>query len=101
MKSKVLLLVMSGLTLAWGAGVAQAGVLRAAAKGIGKGSETVVKSTPDAVSDAADGVATAGKATGSAVKTGATATCKGAAAAPGIVARGAAGGAKAVWKAIW
>lgn len=104
MKSKLLLLGMSGLALTWGTGFAEAGVIRATAKGIGEGSATIVRSTPDAASDAAGGLATAGKATGGAVKTGATSVGKGVTAAPGLAGRGTVGAAKAakaIWKAAW
>lgn len=116
MKSKLLLWCLSMLTLIWGSGMAQAGIIRSTAKGVSKGSVAVVKGTPGAAADAADGVATAGKATGSAVASGAStagkatgsAVATGASAAgngvvqvPGLVARGTAGAAKAVWKAVW
>jgi len=104
MKSKLMLLAMSGLALSWGTGLAQAGVIRATAKGISEGSATIVKNTPDAASDAASGLATAGKATGGVVKTGATSVGKGVTAAPGLAERGSVGAAKAakaIWKAAW
>jgi len=101
MRSKLLLVGLSGLALTWGTGLAQAGVIRATAKQIGKGSEVVVKSTPQAAGDAAGGIATAGKATGSAVKSGASSTGKGIVATPGLVKRGTTGAGKAIWKAVW
>ena len=97
MKSKVLLVGLGGLVLTWGAGLAQAGVIRSAAEDVDKGSVAVVKGTPEAAGAAAGGLATAGKATGGAIKTGASSTGKGIVEAPGLAARGT----KAVWKAVW
>jgi hypothetical protein len=101
MKSKLLAVALSGLFLTWGAGLAQAGVIRATGKQIGKGSAAVAKATPDATGAVAGGVATAGKTTGGVVKTGATSVSKGAARTPGLAARGTAGAGKALWKAVW
>jgi hypothetical protein len=101
MKSKLLVLGLSGLALTYGAGMAQAGAIRTTARQVGKGSAAVVKSAPEAAGNVAGGLATAGKATGSAVTTSASSVGKGAAATPGIAARGTARGIKAVGKAIW
>ncbi|MGD0221424.1 MAG: hypothetical protein ABSF71_03735 [Terriglobia bacterium] len=97
MKSKLLLVGVGVLVLTWGAGLAQAGVIRAAAKQVDKGSVAAPKGTPKAAGAAAYGFAAAGKATGNALKTGASSAGKGVVETPGLAARGA----KAVWKAVW
>lgn len=101
MKSKLLLAGLGGLVLMWGAGLAQAGVIRATAKQVDKGTVAVAKGTPEAAGAAASGLATAGKATGGALKTGASFAGKGIVETPGLAARGTTRAAKAVWKTVW
>ena len=108
MRTKIFVILLSALALSWATPDAHAGAIRYAGKQIGNGSASVVQTTADAAGTAAGGVQTVGTATGSAVKTGAVdvkngalAVGKGAAATPGLAARGAKAAAKRIWKAIW
>ena len=101
MKSRPLIIGLSGLALTFGLGVAHAGAIRATGRHIGKTSAVVAGTTANAAGAAAAGVATAGKATGGALKDGGPKAGKAIVSAPGAAAHGTARAGKAIWKAVW
>jgi hypothetical protein len=101
MKSKLSTVALTLFALAWGACVAQAGVLRTTAKELSKGSAAVAEATSSAAGNVADDVASAGNSTGGALKTAAAATGKGVAATPRLAVRGTVGAGRAIGRAIW
>ncbi len=90
MKRQLLAILLSAFALGLFTPTAHAGAIRAAGKGIAKGSSVVAKTAASGGEAVADGVGTAGKTTGGAVSTAVTA-----------VGHGAKTVGEKVWKVIW
>lgn len=101
MRTRILGALFTALALAWMAQPAQAGAIRYAGKQLGKGTATVASAAVDGGQAAAGGLASVGKTTGGAAVAGVAAVGKGAAKTPGLAARGAKSGLKALGKVLY
>lgn len=98
MRGRILVTVLSVLTLAWTVDDAKAGAITYVGKQLAQGTASVAQTTANGGKAVANGAATLGEKTGGAVKTGAVPVAK---EAPAAVAHGTARAAKKVWRVIW